>query len=179
MLHYRAICGAANRGCSRLSGGQSISVAFRLHGSLPASRVFAPEPLILGGGLSGPRFLQRPEMAEMVMRALLEGESRFHRYRLHAFLVMPNHVHWLVTPAVNASRWLGPLKGFTSYRANEVIPSSALEIGPALACIGVSTTYGIYRRGRKNSHKSQQPICVFQARSQPQPAATPLFLNAC
>ena len=82
---------------------------------------FAPEPLILGGGLSGPRFLQRPEIAELVMHALLCGESRFHRYRLHAFVVMLNHVHLLVTPAVDSRRWLGPLKGFTSYRANEVM----------------------------------------------------------
>jgi REP element-mobilizing transposase RayT len=54
------------------------------------------------------------------MHALLDGESRFHRYRLHAFVVMPNHVHLLVTPEADARRWLGPLKGFTRHRANEV-----------------------------------------------------------
>jgi REP element-mobilizing transposase RayT len=32
---------------------------------------------------------------------------------------MPNHVHVLVTPKVVSTRWLGPLKGFTAYQANQ------------------------------------------------------------
>jgi len=34
---------------------------------------------------------------------------------------MPNHVHLLVTPQVVATRWLGPLKGFTAYQANQLL----------------------------------------------------------
>ena len=34
---------------------------------------------------------------------------------------MPNHVHLLVTPHVLAGRWLGPLKGFTAHRANQML----------------------------------------------------------
>lgn len=45
--------------------------------------------------------------------ALWDGDRR-----LHAFAVMPNHVHLLVTPHVVATRWLRPLKGFTAYQAN-------------------------------------------------------------
>ncbi len=113
--------------------GQPIFVTFRLHGSLPATRVFAPEGLttsgeaframdrILDRGSSGPLFLRRPEIADLVERAVLDGERRFQRYRLHAFVVMPNHVHLLVTPGVAATRWLGPLKGFTSHQANQVM----------------------------------------------------------
>ena len=55
------------------------------------------------------------------MSALRDGDSQFHRYELHAFVVMPNYVHLLVTPKVVAIRWLGPLKGFTSHQANEVL----------------------------------------------------------
>lgn len=33
------------------------------------------------------------------------------RYELHAFAVMSNHVHLLVTPQVTSTKWLGPLKG--------------------------------------------------------------------
>jgi len=76
---------------------------------------------ILDRGSSGPLFLQRPEIASLVEDALREGQSRFHRYQLHAFVVMPNHVHLLVTPKVVSTRWLGPLKGFTGYRANQVL----------------------------------------------------------
>lgn len=48
------------------------------------------------------------------------GCCRFHRYRLHAF-VMPNHVHLLVTLKVVATRWWGPLKWFTAYQANALL----------------------------------------------------------
>ena len=113
--------------------GEPLFVTFRLHGSLPANRIFPPERLtksgeaframdrILDRGNSGPLFLQRPEIASLVENALHEGENRFHRYQLHVFVVMPNHVHLLLTPKVVSTRWLGPLKGFTSYRANQVL----------------------------------------------------------
>jgi REP-associated tyrosine transposase len=112
---------------------QPLFVTFRLHGSLPAHRVFPPESLarsgkafvamgsLLDSGASGPLYLRRPELAEMVVGALHDGERRFHRYQLHAYVVMPNHVHLLVTPNVVATRWLAPLKGFTAYRANELL----------------------------------------------------------
>jgi putative DNA methylase len=76
---------------------------------------------LLDGAASGPQFLRQSEIAELVMAALRDGECKFHRYQLHAFVVMPNHVHLLVTPSVIATRWLGPLKGFTSYQANELL----------------------------------------------------------
>jgi REP element-mobilizing transposase RayT len=53
--------------------------------------------------------------------ALRDGDRRFERYELHSFVVMPNHVHLLVTPRVVSTRWLGPLKGFTSHAANRIL----------------------------------------------------------
>jgi REP element-mobilizing transposase RayT len=78
---------------------------------------------LLDRGASGPLHLQRPKLADVVVTALLDGERRFRRYQLHAYVVMPNHVHVLVTPKVVACRWLAPLKGFTAYRANELLGS--------------------------------------------------------
>jgi REP-associated tyrosine transposase len=69
----------------------------------------------------GPMWLRRPDIAELVIGALLDAERRFHRYQLHAFVVMSNHVHLLVTPEVVATKWLGPLKGSTAYRANLIL----------------------------------------------------------
>jgi len=57
----------------------------------------------------------------MVVQALREGETKLQRYSLHAFVVMANHVHILVTPNVPTAKWLGPLKGFTAYQANRVL----------------------------------------------------------
>jgi REP element-mobilizing transposase RayT len=36
---------------------------------------------------------------------------------------MPNHDHLLVTPRLVAARWLAPLKGFTAFRASELLGS--------------------------------------------------------
>ena len=114
---------------------QPLFVTFRLHGSLPTHRAFPPDSLAESGkafvamdrlldcGASGPLHLSRPEIAELVVGALQDGQHKLQRYQLHAFVVMPNHVHLLITPKVFSSRWLAPLKGFTAYRANEVLTS--------------------------------------------------------
>jgi putative transposase len=112
--------------------GRPVFVTFRLHDSLPAGRVFAPAALttgeafvvmdrILDRAATGPRHLHIPEIARLVVGALQHGESRFQRYELHSYAVMPNHVHLLVTPAVPATKWLGPLKGFAAHEANVIL----------------------------------------------------------
>jgi REP element-mobilizing transposase RayT len=65
-----------------------------------------------------------PEIAALVVKCLHDGERRFHRYQMHSFVVMPNHVHLLVTPQVTATRWLGPLKGFVAHEANRILGRS-------------------------------------------------------
>ncbi len=112
---------------------QAIFVTFRLHGSLPTNRVFPPEgqtnsgkafvamDRLLDSGTSGPLLLRQPEIAKLVVAALRDGACRFHRYQLHAFVVMPNHVHILITPSVTSSQWLGPMKGFISHQANKLM----------------------------------------------------------
>jgi len=76
---------------------------------------------LLDRGASGPLYLRRQEIAELVVGALEDGERRFNRYQLHAYVVMPNHVHLLATPKVVARQWLAPLKGFIAHRANELL----------------------------------------------------------
>jgi putative transposase len=112
--------------------GKPLFVTFRLHGSLPPHRVFPPARLtsarafvaldhLLDQSASGPLFLQQPMIASLLIQALYDGQDDLHRYQLHAFVVMPNHVHLLVTPGVTTRQWLGPLKGFTAHQANEVL----------------------------------------------------------
>ena len=97
--------------------GHPLFVTFRLHGSLPSGRVFPPVRLssgkafvaidrILDKSASGPLYLRMPEIAALVVKCLHDGERRFHRYQMHSFVVMANHVHLLVTPQVAATRWL-------------------------------------------------------------------------
>ena len=115
--------------------GRPLFVTFRLHDSLPASRIFPPERMrggkafaamdrILDTARNGPLFLRQPEIADMVAAALRGGELRFQRYQLHSFVIMPNHVHLLVTPQVVSTRWLGP-----NERVHQL--SSESDSGPA------------------------------------------------
>src|ERR1700682_1709338 len=86
--------------------GQPLFVTFRLHDSLPVNRVFAPATLtsgkafvamdrILDRAATGPKYLAAPEIAALVVASLRDGETRFCRYQLHSYVVMPNHVHAL------------------------------------------------------------------------------------
>ena len=65
--------------------GHAVFVTFRLHGSLPASRVFPPERLtsgkafvaidrILDKAASGPLYLRMPEIAALIVASLHDGE---------------------------------------------------------------------------------------------------------
>ena len=116
--------------------GRPLFVTFRLHDSLPAPRIFPPERLtrgqafvamdrLLDTATTGPLHLNHPEIASLVVDALQAGDIRFRRYVLHAYVVMANHVHVLVTPNVVSTKWLGPLKGFTAHQANRILARSA------------------------------------------------------
>ena len=112
--------------------GHPLFATFRLKGSLPPNRVFPPENLTTGEAFlamdrllddarTGPIYLRIPEIATCVLQALRDGEQKLDRYQLHCFAIMPNHVHLLVTQRVPATRWLGPLKGFTAHQANQIL----------------------------------------------------------
>ena len=115
--------------------GGRIFVTFRLHGSLPKNRIFPPSTLthgeafvamerLLDNPKSGPTCLSQPEIASMVAQSIIETETRFHRYELHAFVVMPNHVHLLVTSQTPLSKWLRSLKGYTGHEALRILNQS-------------------------------------------------------
>jgi len=65
--------------------------------------------------------LREPVIAELVENALLHFDGE--RYRLHAWTIMPNHVHVLATPLGNhsLSAILQVWKSFTSRKANTIL----------------------------------------------------------
>jgi REP element-mobilizing transposase RayT len=110
--------------------GSDLFVSWHLHGSLPHS-VYPPDKLLTGDAFAwvdhhldrtrqGPLFLQQPAIAQIVVDSIQKGESLGH-YQLHAFVVMPNHVHLLLAPHVTPSRLLKPLKGCTAREANRIL----------------------------------------------------------
>jgi REP element-mobilizing transposase RayT len=69
----------------------------------------------------GPVCLQDPRIASVVADALLYGESGHHFYRLHAWVVMPNHVHAILRPHTAMPVIMRWLKGRTSRMANQIL----------------------------------------------------------
>jgi REP element-mobilizing transposase RayT len=114
------------------SVGHPVFVTLWLSGSLPRERVFPPASPVLEEAFravdkllnqcrAGLHFLKQPEIAQIIVTAIREGDTKFRRYQLHSYVVMPNHVHLLVTPNVPNAIWLGPLKAFTEFTANRIL----------------------------------------------------------
>jgi REP element-mobilizing transposase RayT len=68
---------------------------------------------------SGPRWLAAPALAEIVANAIQFGSASGHWYELHAWVVMPNHVHVVMRPIHNFSKIMRWLKWTTARRCNE------------------------------------------------------------
>src|ERR1019366_3760912 len=60
-------------------------------------------------------------LADVVVEAIQYNADILGHYLLHAFVVMPNHVHLLATPAVALPKLTKSLKGITAKRANAML----------------------------------------------------------
>ena len=112
-----------------------LFVTWHLHGSLPHARypptaelssgqAFAWMDRYLDTTRGGPLYLRQPRIAQMVVDAIQRGGGPLGHYQLHAYVVMPNHVHVLLTPIVVPSRLMQSLKGFTAREANKMLGRS-------------------------------------------------------
>lgn len=68
--------------------------------AISSGRQFAALDRMLEKTRTGPFHLQRPGIADIVVAAIAYNASTLSHYELHAFVVMPNHVHLLLTPAI-------------------------------------------------------------------------------
>ena len=57
-------------------------------------------------------------LADIVVKQILACRERGF-YKLHAFVLMPNHFHLLITPTISLERSLQVIKGGFSYRAKK------------------------------------------------------------
>jgi REP element-mobilizing transposase RayT len=111
--------------------GQPIFVTWRLHGSLPANRAFPAATTagqaflamdrLLDTARTGPLHLRQPEIANMVVEAIRYREQDLRHYQLHSYVVMPNHVHLLMTPLAEVSKVMQSLKRFTAREGNRIL----------------------------------------------------------
>jgi REP element-mobilizing transposase RayT len=111
---------------------QPVFLTWRLRDSLPLNRVF-PAPALTSGqafvamdrlldeARSGAFYLRQPRIAAMVVEAIHYNAKILGHYGLHAFVVMPNHVHLLATPKVGLPKLTRSLKAITAKRANAML----------------------------------------------------------
>ncbi len=76
---------------------------------------------LLDQAVAGPLYLARPEIADLVVATLLDGQDVHHLFILHAFVVMPNHVHLLLTPKAPVPKLMQGLKGPTARRSHQIL----------------------------------------------------------
>ncbi|MFZ0590960.1 MAG: transposase [Bryobacteraceae bacterium] len=111
--------------------GISSFVTWRLSGSLPRERIFLPEHLTSGEAFAawdrlldtaqnGPAYLAQPQIASLITDQLWHVVARG-LCCLHAYVVMPNHVHVLWTPHVALSDLIRQVKGPTACNANKLL----------------------------------------------------------
>jgi REP element-mobilizing transposase RayT len=53
---------------------------------------------LLDEAQAGPFYLRQPALADLVVEAIHYNELVLGQYTVHAFVVMPNHVHLLISP---------------------------------------------------------------------------------
>jgi REP-associated tyrosine transposase len=111
---------------------QPVFLTWRLHDTLPSNRAFPTHALNSGQAFaamdrlpdeapSGTFYLRQPAIANMIVEAIQYNADILGHYLLHAFVVMPNHVHLLATPAVALPKLTKSLKGITAKRANAML----------------------------------------------------------
>jgi REP element-mobilizing transposase RayT len=89
-------------------------------GSLSAGEAFVWLDRQLDNAKQGPLFLKQPEIAQIVVASIHKGVQLSH-YELGAYVVMANHVHLLIRPAIAPDRLLKSLKGATAREANRLL----------------------------------------------------------
>ena len=114
---------------------QALFITWRLYGSMPAvlsskagvrgtisaGEEFRRVDAALDRADSGPLWLKDPRIAACVVEKLHKGTSQLHHYQLHAYVVMANHVHVLLTPRIEVRRLMRGLKGATARIANIIL----------------------------------------------------------
>ena len=69
----------------------------------------------------GPLYLQQDSIARLVAGSIRFGAEHLHYYELCAYVVMADHVHLLVRPWVDSTRFLQTVKDYTAREANRML----------------------------------------------------------
>jgi putative transposase len=110
--------------------GRTIFLTWRLFGSLPRTfarnlehtpgKQFVAADRVLDQAATGPRWLHDSTIAACVISAINRG-TELGFFILHAFVVMPNHVHILLDPQIPIPRITKGIKLTSAISANTLL----------------------------------------------------------
>jgi putative transposase len=89
--------------------------------TLTSGQAFAAMDRLFDEVRTGAFYLGQPSIADVTVEPIHYNGDILGHYRLNAFVVMPNHVHLLATPAVRLPKLTKSLKGITAKRANVIL----------------------------------------------------------
>ena len=130
--HYMGVAYYSRRLPHWQPDGVPLFITWSLHGALPRKRFPPPEHASAGKAFvlmdrflhrdtHGPRWMSGGDIATLVAGAIRFMAESQHVYDLHAWVVMPNHVHMLVTPLASPAKFMQSLKGYTAREANRLL----------------------------------------------------------
>ncbi len=113
----------------------SIFITWRLHGSLPTSfeqdiergalstdrEKFRRSEALLDKATEGPLWLVNRDPAKELCEIIEAGEFALNLYKLHAYVVMANHVHVLVSSNAEVWQITKHLKGTSARKCNLIL----------------------------------------------------------
>ena len=108
-----------------------VFVTWRLYDSYPrqqrilvgptAGQAFVAMDRELNRASTGPRWLEDERVARAVAETLQYGATQLKLYQLHAWVIMPNHVHILIHPQTDLPRITKSIKAYSARKANEIL----------------------------------------------------------
>jgi REP element-mobilizing transposase RayT len=112
--------------------GAALFVTWQLHGSLPdwllngtlslaPTETFLLHDHHLDTAQSGPLWLKKPRIAELVTDSLLYTEQQLKLCDLRAWVIMPNHVHAVLVPRAALERITKAFESLTAGKANRML----------------------------------------------------------
>ncbi len=107
---------------------RDIFLTWRIFGSPPPPRLtgrpnidFLKHDRICDRTHTGVLWLQVPEIAARVLETLQYAEGRLNFFQLHSWVVMPNHLHVLLSPMVPIQRITKCVKGYSARKINRML----------------------------------------------------------
>src|SRR5262249_44737481 len=88
---------------------------------LPAGKQFVLKDQAIDQLTTGPQHLKDPRIAQSVVDTLHYASQTLNLYDLHAWVIMSNHIHILITPKAPLARITRSIKNFSAREANRIL----------------------------------------------------------